>query len=94
MWKGTLGVLVDEQHAAVAENANRKLDCTNKDATSREVINSLRCSVPARPRLEFWSWLCKRDMDRLERAQRRTRKMSKEMRRLVCKETLRELPLF
>ena len=73
---------MSEQCAAAAKKANRMLGCINRVITSRvkEVIISL-CTMLVRPHLEscvqFWSLLYKKDVDQLERAQRRATKMIK-----------------
>ncbi|GAB0190497.1 mitochondrial enolase superfamily member 1 [Grus japonensis] len=76
-----LGVLVDKC-AAAAKKANRMLGCINKGITSRgkEVIIPLYSAL-VRPHLEycvqFGSPLYKKDVDRLERVQRKATKMIK-----------------
>ena len=77
-----LGVLVDkqlnmsEQRAAAAKKAKRMLGCINKGITSRDTEVAL-----VRPHLEYYvlfcSLPCKKDVDRLERVQRRATKMIK-----------------
>jgi len=99
-----LGVLVDnhlnvsEQCAAVAKKANRLLGCITKGITNRDKVIMPLYSVLVRPHLEycaqFWSLLYKKDVDRLERVQRRTTKMIKGLGSLPFEERLRELGLF
>ena len=94
-----LGVLVDnhlnvsEQCAAVAEKANRLLGCITKGITNRDKVIMPLYSVLVRPHLEycsqFWSLLYKKDVDRLERVQRRTTKMIKGLGSLPFEERLR-----
>jgi len=90
---------VSEQHAAAAKKVNRMMGCINKSIISRdkEVIFPLY-SVLVRPYPEyyvhFWSPLYKKDLDRLERVQRRAAKMIKRLGSLPYKERLRKLDLF
>ncbi|PKU37934.1 rna-directed dna polymerase from mobile element jockey-like [Limosa lapponica baueri] len=102
--EGDLGVLMDklkksEQCAAAAKKANRMLGCINKGITSKDkdIIIPLYSGL-VRPHLEyciqFWSLLCKNDVDRLERVQRRTTMMIKGLGSLSYEESVRELVLF
>ena len=75
------------------------LGCNRRSIVSRvrEVILPL-CSVLVRPHLEYciqtWSPQYRRNMDLLERIQRRATQMIQRMEYLSYKERLRELGLF
>lgn len=53
---------------------------------------------PGRPHIEycaqFWSLPCKKDVDRLEMVQRRSRKIIRGLRSLLCEGKLRKMGLF
>ncbi|KAK4826003.1 hypothetical protein QYF61_003776 [Mycteria americana] len=81
-----LGVLVDSQ-------LNMIQQCAQVAKRSNSILACIRNSVASRSR-EFWAPHCKKDIEVLERVQRRATKLVKGLEHKSCEERLRELELF
>jgi len=70
------------------------LGCINRTSPTDIKLYSALVRPHLEYRVQFWSLLCKKDVDWLETVQRRAAKMIKGLGSLLCEEQWRELGWF
>lgn len=86
-----------QQCTAAAVKANQTLGSICRDITSRDMITPLYLAL-VRPHLEscaqLWFPQFKRDMDKVDRVQRRAVKLHNVLENTPCEERLKDLGIF